>query len=191
MKFTPALVCIAALLLMSGCARMKVSCEIEPAYDFGGIRTYQWIEPTPDILEQEDTYLNQDLQRALNNELSARGWVQVLEAGSATIQITYHIKISEHQEYVESASRSESEFAGGLVFQTGEWSYEERGPDQHVYSIETGSLNMVVTDTASGKRVWRGSLQTKLDRSAPIEKQHELFQRAAHKLLEQLPPRKK
>lgn len=190
MKFTAAPACIVALLLLSGCARMKVSCEIEPAYDFGRIRTYQWIEPSRDILERDDTYLNQDLQRALNNELSARGWEQVLEAGGATIQVTYHIQITEHQEYVESASHSESEFAGGLVFQTGEWSYEERGPDQHAYSVETGSLNLVVTDTASGKRVWRGSLQTKLDRSAPIEKQYELFQLAAHKLLEQLPPRK-
>jgi hypothetical protein len=187
MKLTPVPACIAVLLLMSGCARMKVSYEIEPAYDFGKIRTYQWIEPSREILEQDDTYLSKALQQALNNELSVRGWEQVLEAGGATVQVTYYIKIKEHQEYVESSSRSESEFAGGLVFKTGEWSYEERVPDQQVYTVETGVLHMMVTDTASDQRVWQGSLKTKLDRSAPIEKQQELFQLAAHKLLEQLP----
>lgn len=187
MKFTAGSACVAALLIISGCARTQVSCEIESAYDFGGIRTYQWIEASRDILEQENIYLNRDLQQALNNELSARGWRQVPEAGGATVQITYYMQITEHQEYVESASRSESEFAGGLVFQTGDWSYEERGPDQLVYTVETGALNVTVTDTAGGRRVWRGSLQIRLDRSAPIEKQHEVFRMAARKLLEQLP----
>jgi hypothetical protein len=50
---------------------------------------------------------------------------------------------------------------------------------------------MIITDTASGKRVWRGTLNTNLDRSAPIEKQQELFQRAARKLLGQLPVKAK
>ena len=187
MKLTPVPACIAALLLMSGCARMKVSYEIEPAYDFGKIRTYQWIEPSRDILEQEGAYLNQNLQQALNNELSARGWRQVLEAGGATVQVTYYVKIEEHQEYVEPASRSESEFAGGLVYNKDGWNYQEREPEQLVYTVETGTLQMMLTDTASGTRIWRGTLQTKLDRSKPIEKQQELFQRAARKLLEQLP----
>ena len=187
MKFTPVPACIAALLLLSGCARMEVSCEIEPSYDFGRIRTYQWIEPSRDILEQDDTYLNTELHRALNNELSARGWNQVLEAGGATVQISQHIKIKAHEEYVETASQSESEFAGGLVYNKGEWNYAERGPDQQVYTVETGTLHMTMTDTASGQRVWRGFLQTELDRSAPVEKQYELFRRAAHRMLEKLP----
>ena len=187
MKLPPVPACLIALLLISGCARMKVSCEIEPAYDFGKIQTYQWMEPSPEILEQEETYLNKNLQRALNNELSARGWVQVLEAAGATVQITYYIQIQEHQEYVESASQSESEFAGGLVYNKEGWNYEERSPEQQIYTVETGTLLLTITDTAGGNCVWRGTLQTKLDRSAPIEKQQELFQLAAHKLLEQLP----
>ena len=67
MTATPVSACIAALLLVSGCARMKVSSEIESDYDFSRILTYQWIEPSRDILEQEVAYLNQNLQQALNN----------------------------------------------------------------------------------------------------------------------------
>lgn len=187
MKSTPVFACIAALLLMSGCARMKVSCEVDPTYDFGRIRTYQWVDPSTEIIEQQDTYLSKDLQQALNSELSAREWKQVLEPGAATVQVTYYVKITEHQEYAETAFPAESEFAGGLVYTKGEWNYEERDPEKQVYTVETGILVMTVTDTASGQQVWQGSLQTKLDRSAPIEKQHELFQLAAHKLLSQLP----
>lgn len=191
MKLTPFPACITALLLLSGCARMQVSYEIEPGYDFGQIRTYQWIEPARNILEQDDTYLNTDMQRALNNELAARGWKQVLEASDATAQIAYYIKIREHEEYVEPVSRSESEFAGGLVYNEGKWNYSERKADQLVYTVETGDLHVTVTDTVGGQQVWRGLLQTKLDRSAPVEKQYEQFQRAAHKLLEPLPPASK
>ncbi len=189
MKFISLPAIVAVAIYLSGCARMKVSCDFEPAYDFGRIQTYQWVEPSMEIVEQADTYLNRNLQQALNNELASRGWEQVLDTGNATIHVTYYVKIREHQEYVESPSRSESEFAGGLVLQTGEWRYQEREPNQQVYTVETGILNMSVSDAASGKRVWHGSLQTKLDRSAPIEKQQELFQLAAHKLLEKLPPR--
>lgn len=187
MKFSSVPMYIAAVLLLAGCARMKVSFESEPTYSFDQIQTYQWVEPSREIFEQHDTYLNKDLQKALNNELAARGWNQVLEADGATILVTYHVKIMEHEEYAESAHRPESEFSGGLVYNKGGWNYEERAPDQQVYTVETGTLNVTVTDTASGKRVWRGSLQTKIDRSAPIEKQYELFQIAAHKLLEKLP----
>ena len=187
MKFTPLSAYLAALLLFSGCARMKVSSEVETDYDFNAIQTYQWVEPSQDILKQEGAYLNKNLQQALNNELSAKGWRQVLEASEAAIQVTYYVKIQEHLEYVEPAGRSESEFAGGLVYNKDGWNYEEREPEQLVYTIETGTLYMTVTDTASGNRVWRGTLQTKMDRSKPIEKQKELFQLAARKLLTQLP----
>ena len=187
MKLSPVLACSIALLFLSGCTRMKVSHETETAYNFGQIQTYQWIDPSRDILEQEGAYLNQNLQQALNNELSDRGWRQVLDAGGATVQVTYYVKIEEHQEYVEPASRSESEFSGGLVYNKDGWNYQEREPEQLVYTVETGTLQMMLTDTASGTRIWRGTLQTKLDRSKPIEKQQELFQLAAHKLLEQLP----
>jgi len=189
MKFISVPAVVAVAICLAGCARMKVSYESEPTYDFGQIRTYEWIQPSPEIAEQDDTYFNENLQQALNSELASRGWEQVLEAGGATIQVMYYVKIKAHQEYVESATRQDSEFSGGLVLKNGEWRYEEREPDQQVYTVETGILNMMVADTASGKLVWRGSLQTKLDRSAPIEKQHELFHLAAHKLLEQLPSR--
>lgn len=191
MKFISIPVAVAIAVSLAGCARMKVSCESEPTYDFGQIRTYQWIIPPEEIVEQADTYLNQNLQQALNNELASRGWEQVLDAGGATVQVMYYVKIREHQEYVESTSRQDGDFAGGLVLKSGEWRYEEREPDQQVYTVETGILTMTVDDAASGKQVWRGTLQTKIDRSAPIEKQQELFQLAAHKLLEQLPPRRK
>ena len=93
MKLTPFAACITALLFLSGCARMQVSYEIDPAYEFGRIQTYQWIEPPRELLEQDDTYLITDLQRALNNELGARGWKQVLEADDATVKIAYYIRI--------------------------------------------------------------------------------------------------
>lgn len=189
MKFTPAILCLAVISLLAGCSSMKVSSEAEPSYHFNSIETYQWVDAPADILNRNDTYLSMDMQKALNNELAAKGWQQILDSTNATIQATYFIKLKAHEEYTEAISDSESEFAGGLVYRSGthKLTYEQREPEQNVYTIEVATLHFSLTDTTTGKGIWNGTAQTKLDRSQPTDKTIERFQQIAHKLAEQIP----
>ena len=178
-----------SLALIVGCAQTKITSESGTPYDFTSIRTYQWTDAPAAIREQDDTYFNHEMQKALNNELAARGWKQVLDAASATVQVTYYLKLKAHPEYAGPATDRDGAFAGGLVFNKDQrkWNYEQRDPDQIVYLVETATLHCRMSDVATGKSIWNGMLETNIDRSLPDEKLNAEFQYMARKLISRLP----
>jgi hypothetical protein len=189
MKFTTALLVLTGLAALTGCTGMKVSSDHNASYDFGQITTYQWIDAPEEIREQDDTYLNIDVQKGLNNQLAVRGWKQVLETSEASVQVVYYIKLKEQEEYSTAANQTDREFSGGFVYNRDKssWGYEEREPDLNVYTVEIGTLTVLIYDAKTGERIWRGSLQTKLDRAKPIEKQNDRIRAVARKLLNRIP----
>ena len=189
MKSTIYLLFIAAWATLSGCTGMNVSSEHDSSYKFSQISTYQWIDAPAEILDKDDTYLNIDIQKALNKELSARGWNQVLDHTNATIQEVYFIKLKELQEYTASANADQRDFSGGFTYNRDKsnWGYQEREPDLNAYTVEIGTLSVLLYDAKTGDRIWRGSLQTKLDRSKAVEKQLDLIRDVSRKLMERVP----
>jgi len=189
MKINSALPLFIALAFISGCSTMKVTSEHDQNHDFGMVKTYQWIDGPAKILDEADTYINEDIQHALNKELSARGLRQVMDIADADVQISYYVKLKEELGYADPARPDEREFSGGFVYrrESGSWSYEEREPDLNIYAVEIGTLTVLVYDTETGERVWRGNLKTKIDRSQPQDRQQDRIQAAAKKLIGQLP----
>ncbi len=175
--------------LATGCSTMKVTSEHDKSYHFGTIQTYQWINGPTDILDEEDTYINEDIRKALNSELAKLGMQQVSDAPKADMQIAYYVKLREELEYTDPAHQDERDFSGGFVYNRNNknWSYEEREPDLNVYAVEIGTLTVLAYDAKTGKRIWRGNLQTKIDRSQPEEQQQELIRIATEKLLSRFP----
>ena len=188
MKITSLLTFPAGIALLTGCAHLDVSMEADPAYDFSSITTYEWVDAPEEILEENSTHLDVRLQQALNNELAAQGWQQVLEATNATVQVAYYLDIQTHQEFTEAPPGREGDFSGGMVFDrnTREWNYEQRQPDQIVYVVESGTLHFMMHDAGTGRRIWNAMVETEIDRSRPPGKIDELFQRIARKLFEEL-----
>ena len=168
---------------------MKVTSEHDSRFNFSKIQTYQWVNGPTDILDKEDTYINEDIQKALNSELVKLGMQQVSDASKADMQIAYYVKLKEELEYTDLAHQGERDFSGGFVYNrsNSSWSYEEREPDLNIYAVETGTLSVLAYDAKTGKRIWRGNLQTKIDRSQPKEQQQELIRIAAEKLLNRFP----
>jgi hypothetical protein len=168
---------------------MKVTCERDNDYDFSKLTAYQWIDGPAEVLDKEDTYINEDIQKALGAELANRGLRQVTDVEGADVQVAYYVKLREEQEYTSQANQDERDFSGGFVYrrESSSWSYEEREPDLTVYTVEIGTLTVLVYDAATGERVWRGNLQTKIDRSQPTEHQQERIRAAAEKLMVRFP----
>jgi len=188
MKVAKPFYMIAALALLSGCAKMKVTSD-RTDYDFSAVKTYEWIPGPADILGEEDTYLSEEIQQALNNQLSAKGWKQVLAASEASIQVAYYVKLAEHKEYANSDPEDQRDFAGGFVYNQGNknWRYEEREPNLQVYTVETGTLTVLMHDAKSGEQIWRGSLETKLDRTKPMSEQKDALRKVSRALLDKVP----
>ena len=189
MKLNSILALLALSAFATGCSTMKVTSERDKDYDFSKLGTYQWINGPAEILDEEDTYINEDIQQALGAELAKRGLRQVTDVKEANVQVAYYVKLKEGLEYTSTAAQGEREFSGGFVYrrESSSWSYEEREPDLIVYAVEIGTLTVLVYDTATGERVWRGNLQTKIDRSLPEERQQERISAAAEKLIYHLP----
>ncbi len=178
-----------ALSLLAGCSSMKVDSQRIGTYDFASAQTFQWIGAPAEILDEDDTYLSEDMQRALTAAFAARGWAEAGTPEASGLKVSYYIKLKEHQEYTTPAGEEERNFSGGLTFKKdgGKWAYEERQPDMTIYNVEVGTLHLTLADAQTGMAVWTGTLQTKLDRSRPIEKQRELFRQVAEKITARIP----
>lgn len=176
-------------LFITACSTMKVESERSKDYDFSHIQAFQWVAGPPIIINEKDTYLNKDIQEALTSELEKLGMNQVMDAPQSDIQIAYYVKLREDLEYTDSAHQDERNFSGGFVYNRNSknWSYEEREPDINLYSIEIGTLTVLAYDTKTGQRIWKGTLQTKIDRSLPKDQQQERIQITAEKLLSRFP----
>ncbi|WP_372847280.1 DUF4136 domain-containing protein [Pontiella sp.] len=189
MKIANALLVAATLSLLTGCNSMKVTSATTGDFDFGAVQTYQWMPASTEILSEEDTYLNENVQLALNNEMALRGWKQVVDADKADIEIIYYMKLKEHEEYTENSNTGDSRPVGGFTFNndTGRWGYRSQNPDINMYSVEVGTLFLQIYDSRTSENVWSGILQTELNRSKPLEKQKDLLHRIAQKITSRIP----
>jgi len=189
MNIKSAFTLLVLTLLAAGCSTMKVTSEHDNNYEFSQIKSFQWIAVPADILSKKDTYINEDIQQTLIAELEKRGLQQVSDASKADMQMASYVKLKEELEYTDSPNPGERNFSGGFVYNRGSsnWSYEEREPDLNVYAVEIGTLTVLVYDAKTGKRIWRGNLQTKINRSQSKDEQQERIQIAVEKLLRQFP----
>ena len=187
MKIRPVYALLALIVFVTGCSSMKVTSERDEAFDFSQIQTYQWIDGPEEILNKADTYINEDIQKALNTELVNRGLRQTSDA--ADVQVAYYVKLREEMQYTDPAERNEHDFSGGFVYNRdgSGWNYAEREPDLNIYTVEIGTMTVLIYNTETGERVWRGTLQTELDRSQPKEKKEARIRAAATKLMARLP----
>ncbi len=177
---------LAALAVLSGCGTTKTTSERDRDFDFSRVQTYQWIDGPAEILDEADTYINEDIRQALDTELARRGLRPAMEAD---MQVAYYVKLKEGHEYTSPATHDDRDFSGGFVYrrESKSWSYDEREPDLNVYAIEIGTLTMLVYDAETGKRIWKGTLKTEIDRSQPKDNQQTRIRTAAEKLMARFP----
>jgi len=189
MNIKPAFALLILIILPTACSTMKVTSEHDNTYDFSQIKSFQWIAGPTDVLNEKDTYINEDIQKALTVGFGKLGMQQVSDTTQADVQIAYYVKLREEFEYTDSARQNDREFSGGFVYNrdSSNWSYEEREPDLNIYAVEIGTLTVLTYDAKTGQRIWRGNLQTKIDRSQSEDEQQKSIRIAAEKLLRRFP----
>ena len=173
-----------ATATLAGCSSTKVTANSTGNLDFSSVKTYAWVQAPESILNEDDTLLDENLETALNNEFAARGWKPSATAKQSDIQVAYYIKLREQEEYAAPPTSGEPRVTGGFTYNQDNksWDAKDQAPDLTIYTVEIGTLHLSIHDARTGKEVWSGTLQTKLDRSAPIEKRRLLYQKVAHKI---------
>ncbi|MEI6891657.1 MAG: DUF4136 domain-containing protein [Pontiella sp.] len=187
MKYATPLCLTALIALLSGCSSMKVTSEKSADFDYSAVQTYQWVPAPQKILDEDGTLLNESLQQALNRELKAHAWKEVLTTEPADLQVVYYIKLTEHEEYTGPADNAPSRLTGGFTYNKGSWGYKDQQPDLNVYTVEVGTVSLLLYNAKTGQKIWTGTLQTRLDRTTPLDQQQKKLHLIARKITDELP----
>ena len=146
------LVALSTLTLLAACSP-RIYVEQDDVARFAGYRSYAWLSPP--VAPVRDPILDSQIletrvQRAVEADLKARGYVAAADAASADFLVTYH---TASKQKIDSSGGS---FSFGIVdaFPRGFGTLVVGGPE--VQSREEGTLMLDVIDGKNKRLVWRG-----------------------------------
>lgn len=118
----PRSLAIAGLALTAACSTVRYSADFDPEAGFSDYRTYAWMTSTADeqaALERINPFLERYLQRALEQELSARGFERSTE-GDPDFLVSVHPVVPEAGEGSAGAdARPRTRVHGGFAVGVG------------------------------------------------------------------------
>jgi len=163
-----------ALLYLGAIAAFAqdVQFDYNHSADFSAYKTYQWIDCKP--VQLGDQLLDQDIKRAVDEQLAAKGLRRV-EAGG-DLYVGYKASISEEKQF-DSLSWGGPRWWGSL-----------RDSRVTTSSIETGKLVIGMFDPDAEQLVWRGSAAKTLDIKTDPGKNYRKLEKAMAKLFRHYPP---
>ncbi len=166
---------ISLLLFLSTTAfAQDVHFDYDRTANFSSYRSYQWADAKP--LPPGDQLLDQDIKRAIDEQLVGKGMRRV-ETGS-DLQIRYTGAVSKEKEF--NAIGLGPRGLGG-------WGDMGRVTTS---TIEVGMLVVEIFDPAAGRLVWRGSASKTLDIKRDPGKNYHNLEKAMAKLFKNYPPRR-
>ena len=162
---------IAALVMViAGCAGISVNTDYDTSRDFGTLKTYAWMTPAKKLIVDplvDNDLMNKRVQRAVESELSALGYVKANSEEGADFFVTYHVSSED--------KISVSSFHGHYGYYPCwrgcyGYGYGGYGSDIHVRQYKQGTFMIDVVDPASRELMWRGVAGKRLNTGTPEER---------------------
>ena len=172
------------LTMVTACSGISVSTDYTPDYDFSGLLSYRWLEPTDAI--SSDPIMNNSLTagrivRAVDEELLTKGYAQHRAGSEADFLVSYHITSREkidvttfhgHYGYYPCWH------CGGLGW----------GSDVWVRQYTEGTVVIDVIEPKQRKLLWRGVSSRPL-RKLKTPAERELYiKETINAILQNFPP---
>ena len=162
-------------LLLLGCAAFaqEVQFDYDRSANFNAYKTYQWVDYQQ--VEVGDQLLDQDIKRAVDEQLAGKGLRRVDTGGD--LYVGYQAGISQEKQF--------DGFGWGGPGWWGGW-----GGDTHVTSstIDIGKLVIGLFDPATKQLLWRGSVAKTLDIKKDPDKNYRNLEKAMARLFKNYPP---
>jgi len=168
---------LTALVLFGGAAfAQEVQFDYDRSANFNAYKTYQWADYKR--VEIGDQLLDQDIKRAVDEQLARKGLRRVESGGD--LLLGYQTHISEEKQF--DAFGSGFRGWGGL-------GWGNLG-DIHgtTTTVETGRLTVGLFDPSKKQLVWRGSASKTLDIKKDPDKNYSTLKKAMAKLFKNYPP---
>jgi hypothetical protein len=167
---------LTALLLFGGATfAQDVRFDYDRSANFNACKTYQWVDYKR--VEVGDQLLDQDIKRAVDEQLAGKGLRRVESGGD--LYVGYRAGISQEKEF-------DSFGWGG----PGWWVDRGGWGNTRVTSstIDIGKLVIGLFDPATKQLVWRGSEEKTLDIKKDPDKNYRNLGKAMAKLFKNYPP---
>jgi hypothetical protein len=174
------------VVILGGCAGLRVNQDYEPGTDFSAYRTFGWksaVQPQAGDIRIDNPLLDGRMRKAVERALTGNGYREIDQA-SADFLVEYSLTI---QPKIYSPSLSiGTGFGIGSGGSFGGFSIGAPVGD----SYEEGVLVIDFYDAKTGLLIWRGSGASDLNwQSGPAEKAEEI-NTLVDKVLAQFPPPK-
>lgn len=164
--------CLAALILPAGCSTISVETDFDPDVDFSRFKTYSWVTHVkqPEGRMMRDPLIRKHVQRAVENELEAKGYTKY--DGEPDFLVAFHIG-SKRKVDVDH-----------YYYRYGRWG-RFRGHDVSVHRYREGTLIVDIVDAGAKELVWRGWAKSVLHGRDDVA---EDIEASVARIMERFPP---
>jgi Domain of unknown function (DUF4136) len=168
---------LALVLASPGCSSMRIRTDYDPQADFAALHTYAWAPPTPGKRDLRVSDLTVErIHQAVDDVLRQKGY-ELASTGEPDFRIGYDVVIESKTDV-----RTMPSFYG-----PGWWGY---GSDVYVDQYRSGTLILQIRNGHTGREIWRGSAEARVDEGASPEERTKRVHEAVTKILEHFPPQK-
>jgi hypothetical protein len=145
-----------------------IQFDYDRSANFSAYKTYQWVDSNAGRAPNQLT--DQNIQRAVNEQLAAKGLQRVESGGD--LQISYQVAVDQEKEFNGFGSGPRFYGMGRVTSST----------------IEVGKLQIDLFDPARNQLVWSGAAEKTLDIKKDPDKNYRNLQKAMAKLFKNYPP---
>ena len=150
------------------CAQ-SVTYDFDRSANFSRFKTYTWVRGT----NLNDQLNHQRIVRAVDAQLTARGFSRVEAASNPDVLVAYHASFDKNLQINAFGSSPRVGFRSGTAT---------------VEEIGVGTLAIDMMDPQTKNIVWRGMATKELDAKASPEKKEKNINKAAERIFKNYPP---
>ena len=167
---------IGAALLVSACSGISTTTDYDPAVNFSGFSTYDWI----DSEGQVDNITSSRVRQSVDAALTAKGFTQ--STSNPDLAVSYQVTSAERRSY----NTVNTGWGGG--YRGAGWGMGMGTSTTTEQVWNEGSLILGIFDTGTKNLVWTGTATTDLDPSRSPQERQELIDSAVTKMMGDFPP---
>jgi hypothetical protein len=170
------------LLFAGSCSSIPVQQDYDPAFDFGRLGSYAWLEQqteAPPSSVSDSSLIRDRVHRAVDARMSAMGHAKTIPE-QASFLIAYHIGV-DRELRVDTTN-----YGYGYGYR----GYGRRGyTETRVRQYDVGTLVLdFVSNDEEKKLLWRGTGSSRIHERRTPEQREELIRQVVDAVLAQFPP---
>jgi hypothetical protein len=181
------------ITMLISCTAMEVTTDFDPSVDFTVFKTYRWAQLSadkPQGYSSDYKFLDARIRQAVDRQLATKGYAPRI-TGTPDFLVRYHVWLETKISDDEYAQWGNWAHRIGTVDQARRPSYTTYGGDSEnsVRQQDEGNLLLIISDAHTNRILWRGSAQTRVNKSENQKAKEKKINEAVKRILVKFPPK--